>query len=532
MRIGTGWRGALFLAFIFGSTISGCNCGGDDQGPIIRPPPATTTVARKVAALFVDAATGAMMTDRVSVAVRDGNGAMSTVTRDGAGAAKNAFTVDNGIVSFQVDAAAPLPVHLTLVATAQGYNATSANLDVTADGAYDVTARMVSVAHPPAGVTAVQEAVGTASASGTISAPIALQTPAAASTGTATTFTVPANTTITTAGGRPLTGALEATVANYSNMETSSLMAFPGGLEVSVPLTSGAAKSDVTFISGGFAAITVMDVAGNVAAHFSQPVAVQIGVPASTVNPMTGALVAAGDTIPLWSYSEVRGEWQPEGEITIAADAAGNLLGTGSVNHLSYYNLDWTNATCATPPTVTISGNTSAAPLMLELMLAGGGYAHSTFIGSDTTPQLLRVPARQPMRLTARYKGQAVGSVDVADICSSPTLTVSVPTRQLASVEVDVLRTCEEDHSMRAPVGSATVVIYDGSTYLVASTDAKGKAVFNGLDGGFTYGLYGYTLDGKFIAPTQHKLAAGSNKLELPVFTKCAITGLTGGQGN
>jgi len=505
--------------------------GCDDQKARLLAP--TPVVARKVAVAFLDAASGRPIATSLTATVRDADGELSRVTRDGSGGAASTFEVTGGVLAFEVADDATVPLTLTVVGAASGYDSTSVRVEVTGDGSYDRMARMVNIANPPEGVVVAQASAGTANAGGVVQGAGMVATPTEPRSGGSVSFGLPAGTLVTTPSGAPLTGALTATVTYFNNSDTTSLAAFPGGLDVIVPVVGAGGTERGAFISGGFAAIEVRDESGDRAAHFSPPIDLEFAVPAATLNPLTGARVKAGDTIPLWSYDSAMGLWKNEGDFTIASDGAGGLRVEGALSHLTYVNLDWFQGAnlCPFPSaTLEISGN-SALPLLV--VVKGDGYYSEQLVTTSTVARLNPVMTI-PVVINAYYAGHLVGSVGpFQGLCDQPVpLRVDVSTYVGASCTVRVNRVCTQDATQRAPVGSATVYLLPttgGSFvgYVAGSTNANGEASFD-VAAGIEQTVIVQPLSGETQMSSMLP-AAGSNALDFAYMVDCTITGGAGG---
>jgi len=499
-------------------------CHGDSN---VKSPPASPVLARPVSLLFVDAATNQPITASLQAVARDANGQLSTVTRDRSGGAASTFSATGGALTFQVDPSTTQALSFIVVATVDGYNSTSVHCDLPANAGYQETARMVRIGAPPVGVATVQAPVGTTDATGATAATIAISTPPEPNSLGTSTLSVPQQTKITAVDGTPLTGELVATLSYFNNQDSSSLAAFPGGLDVTVPSTpTSASAASGSFVSGGFTAIELKDGSGNQAKNFSQPVAVKIDIAPGTVNPDTGAALKAGDVIPFWSYDETTGQWKSEGTVTVQSNGSGGLQAVGNVIHLSYWNLDWfrNQDLCQShAATIAISGNSQKLPLRLEVRASG--YYHET-TATDSTIVLANPVVGVWATITASYNGNVVGSAGpIQNLCGATVnLNVNVPVVTPASLTVHVKRVCNEDHSKTTPVPSVGVYLYSSNGVQPGQfTDASGNTTFSGLSAGEALTAASENHDAKVT------LGSGSNSVDVSIPWTCALTGAAGG---
>ncbi|HYG69512.1 MAG TPA: hypothetical protein VD838_17695, partial [Anaeromyxobacteraceae bacterium] len=168
-------------------------CKKDDDVRF-EPPPELKPVLRQISGVIVDARTGALVTRPVEVSVLGSNGQPSAYALDLASVSQSRFTTRTGVVSFQVATNAPLPADFVIVARAGACSTGSARVRLAANGHATFEIRLVDPASPPEGVKVASVAVaGTASATGQLAAPVAIQTPAGVGGATAR-FSVPAGT--------------------------------------------------------------------------------------------------------------------------------------------------------------------------------------------------------------------------------------------------------------------------------------------------------------------------------------------------
>lgn len=517
----------LWILVLSGALLAACSKGGKSPRPVtIGNVPA---VQRQVSGVLLDAATGAPVTVATQVTVLGADGLPSPHAQDGAGQPMSAFVVNTGVVAFQVDKTAQLPIDLVVVTKAPGYDAGSARLQITGQGAVTFTTRLANLDAPPAGVFAAVEPAGAADETGKIAEPIQLATPTESSTVPSVQLEVPADTVITTATGEPLTGALQASASYYTPSADTALAAFPGGLDVAIPDTEGGATTG-TFQSAGFTAVEITDASGNVAANFSNDFALTVKVPAGTLKP-DGDPVAVGDLIPFWSYNEATGKWESEGDVQLTSEVDGLLIGVAHVNHMSYFNLDWFSESCPSSQPITITGNADDVALTLTLRSATGGYFKELHVtDSKTSPVTFANAPSFPIDVEASLNGNSVGAITGASLCgSSPlTLEVTLPSVSPASLEVAVVRVCTQDGAQRGAVGSATVFVQPAG--LIGTTSSGGTTEFKGLLAGAAVSVSAQLLDGTTFPPQSVTLAAGANKVEFAQTVECPP--LTGGAGN
>ncbi len=232
------------------------------------------------------------------------------------------------------------PVNFTLVAHTSGYFSTSVPVVLGQESHETLEVPMVAYDNPPEGVT-IATRINTTAVGGVIQTEATVVTPVVAATNTKAEVIIPEGITMTDADGNPLQGEIKTRVGYFSNVGDASLQAFPGGLTTNV--NDGGLQEEINFFSAGFVAIEITDENGRAAKNFSGgTVQLSVEIAADTYNPDTEMPVQPGDIIPLWSYDEETGEWFKESEVAISGPLPnGNLLATGQLEHLSYWNWDW-----------------------------------------------------------------------------------------------------------------------------------------------------------------------------------------------
>lgn len=242
------------------------------------------------------------------------------------------------------------PVKLRLIANSEGYF--SSSIDINYDGTEAAVQRisLVKVTAPPDGVAVAEQKNVTAKSDGTLQVPIQLSAKTAANDpdhrGAGASFSLPAGTVLKDRSGTPLTGDLKVTIGYFSPNVENIESVFPGGLSPDyVRFWEDGQWNNLAngkFISAGLLAVDIVDSQGRKAHQLGeQKATMTIQTPAGLINPETNQPIKDGDTIPVWSHSESNGLWQKEltGKFKKLAD--GNFEVTYTVNHLSYWNLDW-----------------------------------------------------------------------------------------------------------------------------------------------------------------------------------------------
>lgn len=228
------------------------------------------------------------------------------------------------------------PISFNIVADYEGYVSTSQHIAIAQEGDNFVVIRMVKLDDPPSGVVVRREDAATVSdATGRVSAPVIVETPAGKAR-----LSIPEGIILKDISGSPLQGNIDVLLVHFDNTDPEAMASFPGGLVTNVTRSDGS-NEDGMFYSAGFVAIEITDASGRKAANFEQgTIGLVSQVNPETFNPLTGNKVASGDEIPLWSYDEANGFWKEESVLMIG-NTSSTLEVQAELSHLSYYNFDW-----------------------------------------------------------------------------------------------------------------------------------------------------------------------------------------------
>lgn len=263
------------------------------------------------------------------------------VQMDGGG---RKFTVTHGFLPLTMTSkASPTktkPLTFNVTAKPTGFAPVTRTIEISSDTMTIAELDLVQYANPPKGTSAVVSTIplrsGVASAT-TIKTPVGL-----GMTETAT-LTIPDGTKILDVKGTLINASsLQYNIVQYSANTPSNLNSFPGGLEAPLAINDQGKPipGGVKFITAGMLAIN-MTANNTPVKNFSKPVEMSIELPQTTDNYNTGKVTSVGDTIPLWSYNENFGVWSKEGVAVVYKNSSGKLAAKASIDHLSYWNLDW-----------------------------------------------------------------------------------------------------------------------------------------------------------------------------------------------
>lgn len=381
-----------------------------------------------VSVQFIDAKTGEQIgfnnaSEKVTVSIEGDDKALITDNAGGSNIQSNngflALAVKEGVVPTAAN-----PVEFHLVARANGYVSTALPVTFRSKGTQHHIVYMVKVSNTPPGVGAIVNSSLTADASGATTTAMTLTTPVL-TTGfenTQATMVVPAGTVLLDENFQPVTGTITTTFVYFNNQDESSLRAFPAGYNA-----DNGSGNDV-FKTGGYVSIVMKNGGGKEVKNFGSAIQTTIQVPAGSTDAQ-GTPVAAGVTLPVWSYDEESGMWVSESQPMVTLNGtSGKLEVTFNQIHLSYWNLHWkNNNTCATGATVTVSNGAEAPSNCIGILY----YADGTFFRNVTfntqtgsTLALDNTPSGQALILKL-FKNQcdyeshtSFATLNIADPCS------------------------------------------------------------------------------------------------------------------
>lgn len=221
-------------------------------------------------------------------------------------------------LSFNIKATAdnylPVNIPVTIGSTNQNQN-------------FDV--QLININTPPDGVATRQQS--NTISGGTSSSVITLQTTANVSTTTTASITIPSGTQFRNANNTLISGtALNSVLASFDPAKQISLLSLPGGQAQTA--VSGGPSPAVFFLPAGFSTV-ILKVGNTEVKNFSQAVAVQIGLDATTFNPVTNAVIKAGDALDIYSYQVETGVWKYEQAATVTS-SGGKLYANFTTTHL------------------------------------------------------------------------------------------------------------------------------------------------------------------------------------------------------
>jgi hypothetical protein len=233
------------------------------------------------------------------------------------------------------------PVKFTIVAELGGFLSTSLPVTLFTEGIHDFVIKMVRIVSPPEGVDiSVRDNAGSMT-DGKLDGDLALS-----SDNSDLKISLPGGTVMRDSDGKILQGKLDVVMAYFNPTKEEAISAFPGGLDVDVT-NEGGSRTSGNFVSAGFVAVEIKDETGKKASNFSNgQLDLSAAVDGKIMNPETGQPVKDGDKVPIWSYNTKSGQWTYE-KFSIIKSTPTGLRTETQLTHLSYWNLDWLEASCA-----------------------------------------------------------------------------------------------------------------------------------------------------------------------------------------
>jgi len=453
---------ARLLALLLAGTVlvaaTGCDTGAvdDDLALIISFEPFETLVSGQI----TDARTLSPVEDRpVTIRFLGPNGSR-VVDVDG-GPMSEITLQEVSLLSFGLDGASPTPdapAELLLNITAEGYLETSQRV-VVAGSEQTFSVSLVRLDDLPDGVQTV-----TRQFSAPAGAPVetvVVATPPETTTGARAQLTIPARTQILAEDGSPMFGTLTAQVTYFSNRSSAARGAFPGGFTgVQIDSDEDGTAGRGTFITAGFAAITIRDDFGREAETLGGPIDIQIDVPQGTDNPETGQPVRDGDPVPVYSFDEDTGIWtfetrspaQLQAQTTQGgppASPSGLPTVAFSPRHLSYWNLDFLYPDLCPVASPFVFDGLAAGFYRWSLERRADGGVLSTGDLYDGAIQFFNAPRNLPvtLRLTGSG-GEEIVAADFDDVCAGGTIPVpggGGEPGERVTIEAQVEVTCPDD---------------------------------------------------------------------------------------
>lgn len=291
-----------------------------------------------------DAATGQFLGAEASnnaLIIISGRDAQGIVDPIGARLKDNSVKVNRGLASVGISPAPAYtpseskPVQFSIVVMSPGYLTTTTQISITQTGRHFVEVVLVRLNNTPNGVMATQQNGAATLQNGAVINGATIVVPE-----TGTSLSLPQGLVMRDANGNLLQGEINITMVHFDPTNPQAINAFPGGLLPTVKRSNGTVQSGM-FYTAGFVAIEITDQNGRVASTFQNgTLGLVTEINSQIYNPNNGGLVAAGNTVGIWSLNESNGQWQEEGSATIMSED-GKLKASAELSHLSYYAFNW-----------------------------------------------------------------------------------------------------------------------------------------------------------------------------------------------
>ncbi len=365
---------------------------------------------------------------------------------------------NSGNVAFHVDPnitpSEQNPVEFTLVFEADGFISTSKSYKLTQNGNVLDKVSMVDISSPPMGVIHTSSS-SSLSSTGETTEEIILST----GNGSDASLTIPEGTLMKTASGETLSGDISIDMVYFDSEEESSLSVFPGGIMGNVVNENGS-SSEGTFSTAGFVAIEITDENGKHASQFeNNTLSVTVKVSGTLYNPETVSHPSEGQTIPLWSYDETEGVWSYESMETIALNGSSELVVTGELEHLSYWNFAWlTEGFCYNVP-VNITSSQIIAGTYVYFEAAMYKEVDDTYLGSATyyaqvgsSDLAMKLPSNlgvviKPTLYNDNFLDVTFNDVSSSNLCDGNTSIDVIRTSNNYYTTFDVTGLCSDESS-------------------------------------------------------------------------------------
>lgn len=250
---------------------------------------------------------------------------------------KKALSAPGGIIALAVhpkmEPAANAPLQFNLSITGPGYLPLIVPVTISTDQKSQIIkASILNLTKPTAGVSSASK---TATASGgTVTSTTTLSTPASSGP-EATTITIPAGTKLQDVNGNTINASsVSVSANNFNTSQQNAIDLFPGGSLVATNISGGTQTSGL-MAPAGFVNVN-MTAGGTEVKKFSSPINLSMTLDPGYKDPSTGAPLAVGSVLGIYSYDTSTGQWQFEQNATVTT-SGGNLVVNFTTSHLTTY---------------------------------------------------------------------------------------------------------------------------------------------------------------------------------------------------
>lgn len=231
------------------------------------------------------------------------------------------------------------PIQFNIVVNINGYFPVVYPVSLISTNPITETITLASKSMLPSGAKSATMNL-TSSSSGAVGTATTATIPSDTSTKEAASLTIDSGTVMLDASGNPVTGSVTANIYHFTGSKGSAYSSFPGNqLNNLIKDSSGTALPQTAIAPVGWLNINMSNVSSSVKT-FSKPVKATVEIPDNFYNPVTGASYKAGDQISVISKDELGTNWTKEGTATITLNSNNKLQAIMNITHLS----DWTLA--------------------------------------------------------------------------------------------------------------------------------------------------------------------------------------------
>lgn len=382
------------------------------------------------------------------------------------GAPLSAPTLYGGSISFNVRGRPALshPIRFQVIAEANGYQSTSAVVELTATGTKQFRLPMLSEdpTQQPEGATGVRTRSASSTADGGLQSALRVETPAGPGNGAARLF-IPQGTVLRTENG-PVDVPVVVDLIHYS-VTDHTLDALPGnGVVVS---DEGRVRR---FAVGGYLNRELRTTDGAPITDATSPDGASpttwAVLPRDAVHPSDGTPIEPGDPLALFRFDSANGTWRPDTTLRVqsrpAADATGLETATRRTPSAARLGIRWPvddapgtrwwawgsppTAPCVPEATLRVHPQGQVGPVTLRLHRPGLAYEQTVSMdaltdGARSLAALLErptVPHHDDYTLTLRTRDGQSRTVAALSPCGG-THSVSLPSPTAPDARTDVL---------------------------------------------------------------------------------------------
>ena len=313
----------IYLVTIALLTLSVVGCKSDSTLDDLQFKVANNFFNTYVTLVFEDAATGEIIETGAAPPLQVSiTGADQSLVVTDAGKRKNQFTVDGGLLPFNLDPYAKVPsvsqpVRLVVTVSVTGYKTVSKQIILTADGILRIPVAMIASDNLPQGVTEQKTENFAALTSGKVNSTVTGEIP-----GTGVSLELREGTVLKTSTGTPLEGPVSLDLTHYDTRAADPSELFPGGITGEFRAADQSVQMGY-LAPGGWIDIEIKDSKGNIASQVeSQTIGLTLPVNPALYVPDAHRTVQTGDKLKIMSFDEQAARWNYEGEATYGNGSA------------------------------------------------------------------------------------------------------------------------------------------------------------------------------------------------------------------